>query len=360
MKNLEIAANIKIAHTPPSEFYRSQSVFEEVTEKIFARSWLYLADAHTLKGDNLLTPFHFLEGVLDEPLLISSDPNQQLQCLSNVCTHRGKILVEQRQSGRMISCPYHGRCFRLDGSFKSMPAFESAKNFPAEADHLSKIPFREWLGMIYVSLNPRVDFEELIGPIEERVGWLPMEKLYLAPRYSKDFLLKANWALYCDNYLEGLHIPFVHPSLNEALSYDDYQYELFPYCNLQLGIAKEGEPVFDIPKDSPDYGKKIYAYYFWVFPNLMFNIYPWGISFNDIQPLSKDLTRVKFRNYFFEETDFEKTYRRLDETEYEDESVVESVQKGMKSRFYHRGRFSPTTEQCVHHFHRLIAEFMND
>ena len=42
-----------------------------------------------------------------------------------------------------------------------------------------------------------------------------------------------------------------------------------------------------------------------------------------------------------------------------DEAVVESVQRGVRSRLYARGRYSPAREAGVHHFHRLLAEFMS-
>jgi choline monooxygenase len=44
----------------------------------------------------------------------------------------------------------------------------------------------------------------------------------------------------------------------------------------------------------------------------------------------------------------------------EDQAVIEAVQRGIRSRFYERGRYSPTREQGTHHFHRLIAEFMKE
>ena len=43
----------------------------------------------------------------------------------------------------------------------------------------------------------------------------------------------------------------------------------------------------------------------------------------------------------------------------DDEAVVEAVQRGIRSRLYVRGRYSPTREQGVHHFHRLFAAAMN-
>jgi choline monooxygenase len=45
----------------------------------------------------------------------------------------------------------------------------------------------------------------------------------------------------------------------------------------------------------------------------------------------------------------------LDRVEREDEAVVEGVQRGVRSRLYERGRYSPTRETGVHHFHRLMA-----
>ena len=258
----------------------------------------------------------------------------------------------------MLTCGYHGRCFHLDGSFKSMPGFEGVIDFPDKEDDLPSIPVQEWLKLLFVSLDPTVEFGEVIRPIKERVAWMPMDSLEYKPDLSQDYRVQANWALYCDNYLEGFHVPFVHPGLNAALDFKNYDYELFPYCNLQIGVSKEGEPCFDLPKSSPDYGRFIYAYYFWVFPNLMLNFYPWGLSMNVVIPLNYQETLIRFRTYQFQGTEFDWTLNQIHQTEMEDEEVVESVQKGVQSRLYKRGRFSASMEKCVHHFHRLVAEAM--
>ena len=193
----------------------------------------------------------------------------------------------------------------------------------------------------------------------ERVGWLPLDRLVHRPELSKDYLVQAHWALYCENYLEGFHIPFVHAGLNTVIDYGNYTTELFAYSNLQLGIAKDGEEAFDLPVESPDYGKNVAAYYFWVFPNMMFNFYPWGLSVNIVQPVSPSHTKVSFLSYVW------KPEKRdvgagsgLDKVEMEDEEIVENVQRGIRSRFYDHGRYSVTREQGTHHFHRLLAEFM--
>jgi choline monooxygenase len=146
--------------------------------------------------------------------------------------------------------------------------------------------------------------------------------------------------------------------LNNLLDYGDYSTELFAFSNLQLGIAKDGEMSFDLPETAPDFGKNVAAFYFFVFPNLMFNFYPWGLSLNVIEPISIAETRVKFLTYIFDRAKFGNADEALHQTEMEDEAIVESVQKGIRSRFYDSGRYSPTREQGTHHFHRLICEFM--
>lgn len=354
----DIAEDIRQAHTLPASFYRDLSAFEQSTERIFASTWHWAAEAGVVAGPQQVWPFTLLPGVLDEPLLFTRDAEGAVHCLSNVCTHRGKIVVEHPGKQRLLSCGYHGRCFRLDGRFRSMPEFEGVENFPSPADDLSPVPFAEWTGLLFVSLQPAMAFAELIRPMTERIGWMPLDSLQFAPEESRDYEVAAHWALYCDNYLEGFHIPFVHPALNQAIDFGQYEYELFPYCNLQVGIAKEGEPCFDIPPGAPDHGRRIYAYYFWVFPNLMFNFYPWGLSLNIVEPLSHARTRIRFRTYYFEETGAERALNRIDTTEMEDEVVVESVQRGIRSRFYHAGRYSPKQEPGVHHFHRLVQRFM--
>lgn len=239
-----------------------------------------------------------------------------------------------------------------------MPGFEQAENFPGPEDNLPKLDFGMLWNMIFVSFSPKVSFEEAVAPIRERLSFLPLDNMQFAPTQSKDFDVNSHWALYVENYLEGFHIPWVHPSLNQALDFQAYAYETFSYCNLQLGIADEGQPCFDIPEGHPDHGKLVYAYYFWLFPNVMFNVYPWGLSLNVVEPRGLDKTVVRFRTYLFEQAEGEdRELTRIDETEFEDEAVVESVQIGTRSRLYRQGRFSPSMEPCVHHFHGLLARF---
>ena len=99
------------------------------------------------------------------------------------------------------------------------------------------------------------------------------------------------------------------------------------------------------------------AYYWWMFPNLMVNAYPWGLSINLVFPQAPGRTRVAFRSYVWDASLLDRgAGASLDQVEHEDETIVEAVQRGVHSRLYRAGRYSPTRERGVHHFHRLLCE----
>jgi choline monooxygenase len=217
-----------------------------------------------------------------------------------------------------------------------------------------------WRKLIFASLSPLFPLPDLLAGIDSRVDFLPFERARLDRTRSRDYDVAAGWGLYCDNYLEGLHIPFVHPGLAAALDARSYRTELLPWGSLQVGVASGDDGAFELPPGHPDFGQRIAAYYFWLFPNLMLNVYPWGVSVNIVRPLAVDRTRVSFSSYVWDPAKVDKgASADLDRVERQDEAVVESVQRGMRSRLYRGGRYAPRHESGTHHFHRLLAGFLS-
>jgi len=90
-----------------------------------------------------------------------------------------------------------------------------------------------------------------------------------------------------------------------------------------------------------------------VFPNLFIA----EIQLFVLQPLAVDRTKVSFLSYVWDPSKLDRgAGASLDRVEREDEVIVESVQRGVRGRLYDRGRYSPTCEQGVHHFHRLLHQ----
>jgi choline monooxygenase len=357
MHSFEIDPDIRRATTLPGWFYSSAEVFDRARERIFATSWQFLGDERDLGEATQVKPVTLLEGFLDEPLVLTRDSQGGLHCLSNVCTHRGNLVVCEAGRKALLACNYHGRRFELDGKLKSAPEFEGALAFPTERDDLARVPFASLEGLLFASLVPSHAFDDVARELSERMSWFPLRALALDAQRSKDYTVRANWALYCDNYLEGFHIPYLHAALNAAIDWSEYTTELYPRSSVQIALAKDGESAFDLPAGAHDHGKRIAAYYWWLWPNLLLNFYPWGLSVNVVRPITVDTTRVSFLTYVWKREKLDRgAGSGLDRVEHEDEAAVEAVQRGVGSRFYDRGRYSPTHERGVHHFHRLLAD----
>ncbi len=361
MPRFEIDADIRKARTLPSEFYTDARNFELSKEKIFARTWQFVGRADEVES---LKPITLLPGFLDEPLLLAKN-GDSLSCMSNVCTHRGKILIEEPCRASLIRCGYHGRRFSLDGKFLSMPEFEDVIDFPSESDNLQQVAFANRAGFLFASVDPIAPFEDFVNDAAARLEDVEPEGLKLTS--VREYEIDAHWALYCENYLEGFHIPFVHKSLNEIVDYGSYRTETFRFSSLQTALSEPGAIAtgseLSVAKNpvaiAPGSDKTVAGRYLFIFPNLMFNFYPWGISVNVVRPVTPQKTIVEFLTYVVDESQVNTgAGADLHRVEMEDEAVVESVQRGIRSRFYSHGRYSPTREQGTHHFHRLIAEFM--
>jgi choline monooxygenase len=337
-------ADIAQARTPDARLYLDPAVFSAVRERVFSRAWHWLGPLQDVAAPGTLAPRVLAPGLLDEPVLLTRDGHGTLRCLPNVCTHRGHLLVEGPCTRADIRCPYHSRRFDLQGRMTFMPGFEDVPGFPGEEDHLQPLGFGGWAGHGFACLesdNSLMPMETLLEPVERHLPGLDLSGWAHDPSRDRQFEFSAHWALYVENYLEGLHIPFLHAGLMAELDWSRYRYELHPWGNLQLGLDEHGG---------------VAAHYFWLFPNLMLNFYPWGLSVNVVLPLAPDRTRVLFRSYVKDRALLGVgAGGALDTVEQEDEAAVQSVQRGIRSRHWRGGRYSPQHERGVHQFHRLLV-----
>jgi choline monooxygenase len=201
--DFEIDPDIRVARTLPARVYSDPEVFRLQRDRLFARTWQYAGHDDLVKVAGQVHPFTLLPGALDEPLLLTRDQNDRIRCLSNVCTHRGTLVVEGPGHEQQLRCRYHGRRFTLDGRFHSMPEFEQTVNFPSKSDDLPEVALGFWERFLMVSLAPAMSFAEVAWPMTARLAGLPFGALVYDAAGTRDYLVSANWALYVDNYLEG-------------------------------------------------------------------------------------------------------------------------------------------------------------
>jgi len=358
---LDVDEDVAKASTLPAAFYSDPAWFRATCDRVLARTWHLVADASEVPAAGSVRPLDLLPGALSEPLLLSTDEAGATRCLSNVCTHRGNVLVSEPCAEKAIRCGYHGRRFALDGRFLAAPRFEGAAGFPSPADDLPRVPLERFDAFHFVSLAPATPFQEWIAPLADLLTGIATDRWKLDPAASRDYEVQAHWALYVDNYLEGFHIPYVHPGLVEALDVVRYETVLWPHGVLQVGTGRGDDASIALPSGHAFAGRRVAALYAWLFPATMVNVYPWGASINVVRPVAPDRTRVSFLSYVSD-----RTLRGagagadLHGVEMEDEAIVERVQRGVRSRLYDRGRYSPLEERGVHRFHRLLASLWND
>jgi choline monooxygenase len=340
--------------TPDGAFYGARA-FAAQRELVFARTWHLLAPAAGAPRETGAAPAVLLPGTLDEPLVLTRDGDGRRRLLANVCTHRGNVIASAAQPCRALRCGYHGRTFGLDGRVRGAPGFEDVPGFPDARDHLPEVPLGEWLQLAFAAVAPAVPFAEWIAPVAAamaHLGPLPQE-----PASERSYEFDGNWALYVDNYLEGLHIPYVHPSLSPLLDWTAYEYEMLPWGTLQIGRAAADADAMRFPPGHRFAGERLAALWFWLFPATMLNFYPWGVSLNAIEPLGEARTRVRYQVYV---TDAARRQQAFDlgQVEREDQAVVGTTQRGIHSRFYRGGRYAPSHERGVQHFHALLRAML--
>ncbi|PYX98105.1 MAG: hypothetical protein DMG63_12735 [Acidobacteria bacterium] len=196
--------------------------------------------------------------------------------------------------------------------------------------------------------------------LPEQAAKYRLEKLKLAER--REYVMECNWKVYIDNYLEGYHLPSVHPSLNRELDYGQYVTETFAFHSRQASPIRGPENEKDVQRRYSQASGGDEAEYFWIFPNWMLNCYPDNVSLNIVLPLATERCVAVFEWYFPEsvvKTEAPtQTIRFSDEIQIEDGRICEVVHRNLKSRSYTRGRFSAKQEKGVHQFHRLYANWL--
>jgi choline monooxygenase len=306
---------------------------------VFTRSWQLVA-----RADDLVDPGdHVVAEVAGVPLVVVRGDDGVLRALHNVCRHRaGPLVTCDGKGARALTCKYHGWTYALDGRLRGAPEMGRAIDFDAAAIHLPPARVAAWRGLVFAALGDVPAFEALVAGIDAR---LPAHQpLLFAERVS--YAIACNWKTYVDNFLEGYHLPQVHPQLNALLDYRSYRTELAPWFVLQSSPLERGNALYG---DGD-------ALYYWLYPNTMLNFLPGRLQTNRVVPVDAAHCRVEF-DFFYAAgaaalRDSDAQFSDL--VQREDVAICEAVQRGLRSGSYNAGRLNPVREQGVWHFHESL------
>lgn len=357
----------------PADWYRSAECLRLELDLVFRHTWQNVGRVEQVAnpGD------YFVTSIAGEEIVVVRGKDGLLRALSNVCRHRAGPVAVGCGNRKGFQCSYHGWTYSLDGRLNRAPFMEESQGFDRAEFRLPEFRVETWGPLVFVSLDPDVPpIADYLGGITKRAPNYKLDELVYAG--GRRWEIPCNWKTYVDNYMEGYHIPFVHPGLNKALAMDVYEYSLHAYYNEQYGAEPHprgpGSRVAAIlgslqvfrelapPLPSLEGPERNGYYFFWVFPNLTINLMPDGFLTMSIRPLDVELTESRLEWWF-------PPAERLDtkllqaavahfghQVNEEDVEICSHVQKGLRSRLYQQGRYSATNEMCLHHFHRLLSE----
>ena len=335
------------AHALPARCYVDPRVDAFDRHAVFARSWQLVGHVSRLasRGD------HVVADVAGVPVVVVNDGGT-IRGFHNVCRHRaGPIATCDGLGANALRCKYHGWTYGLDGVLRSAPEMEGAADFDRGSIALPSIELAVRNGLVWAALGEVPAIDDVLGEIVARVGARDLESYRYARRVHYD--IQCNWKAYVDNFLEGYHLPHVHPGLNRALDYRSYDTVLGRWHSLQWSPL-ETDPTL--------YGNGEALYWF-VYPNTMLNVLPGRLQTNRVMPLGVDRCRVEFDYYYAAGRSEEANARDLafsDEVQAEDIAICEAVQRGLASGSYVAGRLNPKRESGVKHFHDLLRRDYRD
>lgn len=327
-----------------ARYYAEPAWLAHEQASVFAASWQLLAHAAQLAGPG----DHVVREINGRPLILVRGEEGRLRAFDNVCRHRaGPLALCDGRAARALQCRYHGWTYALDGRLRAATEMQEARGFELSEVRLPEHAVHEWEGLVFVALNGQAPpFETVFAGIRERIA--PMQLGQLVHRASQVYEVACNWKVYVDNFLEGYHLPFVHPALTRVVDYREYETELFPWYSLQHAPIRTGQG---------PYGEG-QAWYFFVFPNIMLNVVPGRLQTNRVVPLGVDRCRVEFEHFYgaggSAEAQFEADQVFTEQVQQEDMAICAQVQRALASGSYQSGHLCPRRESGVWHFQQLL------
>lgn len=329
----------------PAAFYLGQETAERDRRAVFAASWQLVGHESVLAdaGD------HVVADIAGLPVIVLRDTEGRLRGFHNVCRHRaGPLATCDGKGAKVLRCQYHGWTYTLDGVLRSAPEMQTAADFVPADIRLPELRVETWHGLVFAGGEDAPTFEEFSRGLEGPLRGLSPRDFVFHKRFRYE--VACNWKVYCDNYLEGYHVPHIHPGLNSLLDYRQYVTETGDWFSYQYS---------PLQSDDALYGDGDALYYF-IYPNTTLNLLPGRLQSNRILPLGPERCVVEFDYYYAASDSADAEARKQADHDFahtvqgEDIGICEHVQRGLASGSYEPGRLNPLRENALFHFHELL------
>ena len=342
------------AHTLPRELFTSPEIFRQERDRIFEQQWNCVGRVSSVAQPGEF----FVRDVAGESIIVLRDRNGQVRAFFNTCRHRGTQLcnVASGKFSETIQCPYHAWTYSTDGRLIGAPHMHEVEGFDKRDYPLHETAIAEWQGFLFVNIARVPDnFEQAWAPMVNRVARYNLPELVIGHRVRYD--VAANWKLVFENYSECLHCPMIHPELATVLPYqsgaNDLTEGVFLGGYMEIMAPHESATMTGracgqlVGPDAVDRDGQRRAYYYTLMPNMLLSLHPDYVNYYIIQPMAPDRTIVESEWLFHPDTLADPAANIADAIEFwdvtnqQDWDIIERSQRGVSSRRYQPGPYSP-------------------
>src|SRR5271154_6850679 len=295
------AAPLEEAYSIPAPWYLDRRIEQAEREEVFGANWIAVGriDQVAMEGQ------FFTVELAGEPLVVVRGTDGELRAFYNVCRHHAAAVATVSCGVvQNLRCPYHGWTYGLDGSLKGTPEFAGVCSFDRARNGLVPVRVAIWEQFVFVTLSEKApSLDHFLGDLPAKLAPLSLGKIKFFER--KSYTLACNWKVYVDNYLDGgYHVPYLHKGLNSVLDYKEYTIENGErYCLQSSPMVRSEEHATFTATRTGDR-----AYYYWLYPNFMINVYEGVMDTNLVLPLAQDKCLVQFDFYFSDVGESRKEY----------------------------------------------------
>ncbi len=373
--------DIRTAESLPPSAYLDEAFLAREQGTLFRNHWLLAMPGAGQTQADAKDPASILQApgarapveVQGSPYFLQRGQDGALRGFPNVCTHAWHTLVSAPGSGKAIVCPQHGRSFGDKGQYLGQPGIpRDLPDFPRACDHLRPLAAATWGPLAFLALEtPSTAFSQSMAAIQDSLGKLPLDALRPLAVAEPVRIVEGNWKQHAGNYLDSLHIPFIHGTSRDgtdghglagSVHMDSYRTEVHEHGVLQWAYARDPALGFDpalLPDRFAHPERRVFALWWFLFPNITLNFYPWGLSVNLYEPVpgAPDQTRFHWMRWSWDEVKAKQLGNwHMEDVDAEDLEALTQVTRGLRSGEAVRGRFAPGSEEAPHWFQRRVYE----
>ena len=347
----ELRQNVSVpferARAMPPSVYTSEDFLAHELRDIFAQDWFCVGRATALSkpGDYVTVE------LAGQAIIVLRNKEDQLRAMSNVCRHRMSTLLEGRGNKSSIVCPYHAWTYNLDGSLRGAPAMTRNDGFCKEEYQLPEVRCEEWLGWVFVTLNPEAGpVAGQLAKVEDLVGDYDMGAY--TETFFETHVWNTNWKVLAENFMESYHLPVCHSGTIGGLSKLDemicptgeaaFNYHtILNNVSLKIALAHPNNTRLEGERRRTTYLLAIY-------PSLLITLTPGYFWYLTLHPLGIGQVRIGFGGGmspdYVDDADAQAHFAQLktllDDVNVEDKGCTEKVYRGLSSQAAMPGHLS--------------------